>query len=354
MEAAPESNGVSVAGGRGFAPEVPERFQQREAERREEAGRRRREKESLAVREEQSDYFAAAFGRERAAAEALLGPERDAEAVSEAAQRLQELQRLLTDSVRFLAPYEVRQAQAALGRLQDALAERRLQLQPKKRFAFKKGLRKEPASAQEAPPTPPVPSTREGQPSRAEEEEEEEEEPGCGFSRAEDQELELGPAELLQRDVALSQLSRCRVRLRGNPNTLLVRDCRDCTVLCGPVSTSVRVDGCDGCVLALACQQLRTHQATQSSFYVQVTCRAMLEDCSGVRFAPYTWTYEGIDADFETSGLDRSRDNWSQVDDFNWLARNEPSPNWSVIPENERIADWDRTGDCSPSAEGTR
>ncbi|CAI5771062.1 tubulin-specific chaperone C [Podarcis lilfordi] len=336
MEAAPERNGVSFASGGGFAPEVPERLQQREAERKEEAGRRRREKESLAVREEQSDYFAAAFARERAAAEALLEPERDAEAVSEAARRLQELQRLLTDSVRFLAPYEVRQAQAALGRLQDALAERRLQLQPKKRFAFKKGLRKE---AQEAPPPPPpVPSTQEGQPSRAEKEEEE---PGCGFSRAEGLELEMGPAELLQRDVALSQLSRCRVRLRGNPNTLSVRGCRDCTVLCGPVSTSVMVDGCDGCVVALACQQLRTHLATRSSFYVQVTCRAMLEDCSEVRFAPYTWTYEGIDADFQTSGLDRSRDNWNQVDDFNWLARNEPSPNWSVIPENERITDWD-------------
>ncbi|XP_066467864.1 tubulin-specific chaperone C [Tiliqua scincoides] len=316
---------------------VPERLQQRQAERREEAARRRREHDEQAVREERSDFFTAAFAREREAVEALLGPGSEAEAAGRleaAAERLQALQRLLTDSVRFLAPYEVRQAQAALGRLQAALSERRLQLQPKKRFAFR-ALKKEAAPAQ-APPAQPPPA-RGGAASACAPAAE----PACGFSGVEGQELELGPSELLQRDVMLSALSRCRVRLRGNPNTLLVRDCRDCTVLCGPVSTSVLVERCSGCRLALACQQLRTHHTSRTSFYVQVTSRAMLEDCSAVGFAPYTWSYAGIDSDFQTSGLDRSRDNWTQVDDFNWLASNEPSPNWSVIPEQERVTDWE-------------
>ncbi|XP_044285594.1 tubulin-specific chaperone C [Varanus komodoensis] len=323
-----------------LTPVVPDRLQQREAGRREEVERRRRERDAQVVQEEQSDFFTAAFAREQEAAEALLAaaveePGQGAETVAEAARRLQDLQRLLTDSVRFLPPYEVRQAQATLNRLQSTLDARRLQLQPKKRFAFKKALKKEPAAN---PPKPSAqPSAREG---RNEAAYSSPADPGCGFSRAEGQELEMGPAELLQQDVVLSQLNRCRVRLRGNPNTLLVRDCRDCMVLCGPVSTSARVDGCSGCVLALVCQQLRTHCTTNSSFYVQVTCRAMLEDCSDVRFAPYTWSYAGIDADFETSKLDRSRDNWNLVDDFNWLARNEASPNWRVIPENERIIDW--------------
>ncbi|XP_062980085.1 tubulin-specific chaperone C [Elgaria multicarinata webbii] len=332
----------------GLAPVVPERLQQREAERREEAERRRREHDAQAVQEEQSDFFTAAFAREREAVEALLAAEEEeeepgqgAEAVSEAARRLQELQRLLTDSVRFLAPYEVRQAQAALNRLQGALSARRLQLQPKKRFAFKKALKKEPAAAPPKPSaTPPPGAGSEQGPKAAAAAASLPADPGCGFSAAEGQELELGPAELLQQDVVLSHLRRCRVRLRGNPNTLLVRDCQACTVLCGPVSTSARVDGCSGCLLALACQQLRTRRTTDTSFYVQVTSRAMLEECHGVRFAPYTWTYAGIDADFETSRLDRSRDNWSLVDDFDWLARDEASPNWSVIPGNKRVTDW--------------
>ncbi|XP_007439659.1 tubulin-specific chaperone C [Python bivittatus] len=330
MEAFPEG-AASVDGDRvplapGLSALVPDRLHQREAERREEAERRRRDRDAQSVLEEQSDFFTASFAREREAIEALLrseparGPEAATLAVSEAARRLQDLQRLLTDSVRFLAPYEVRQGQA-------------------KRFAFTKALKKDPASVPSKPSAqqPPRESATQG---RNEAAASTPVDPGCGFSRAEGQALELGPADLLQQDVVLSHLRRCRVRLRGNPNTLLVRDCHGCTILCGPVSTSARVDGCSGCLVALACQQLRTHRATETSFYVQVTSRAMLEDCSALRFAPYSWDYAGIEADFETSGLDRSRNNWNQVDDFNWLAKNEASPNWCVIPEKERITEW--------------
>ncbi|XP_062827699.1 tubulin-specific chaperone C [Anolis carolinensis] len=332
MEAASEGTlPATNGGGSGPVPAVPERLQQRDAERREEAERRRRAREAQTVQEEQSDVFAAAFAREQAAIEALLRPGGEAEAVAEAGERLQALQRSLTDSVRFLAPYEVRRAQAALQGLQGALSERRLQLQPQKRFAFKKALKKEPAPRRTPPEQEPDPE-KEVPPAAFQ--------PGCGFSDAEDQELQMGPQELLQKDVILSQLSRCRVRLRGNPNTLLVRHCRDCIVLCGPVSTSARVDNCSGCTLALACQQLRTNRTTDTSFYLHVTSKAMLEECKGIRFAPYPWSYEGLEADYETSGLDRSRNHWSQVDDFDWLARDEASPNWSIIPEKDRVTDW--------------
>ncbi|XP_040468070.1 tubulin-specific chaperone C [Falco naumanni] len=316
---------------------LPERLQRREAERQQGVERQRQKKEAQVVKEERSEFFVAAFAREREAVEALLaaGP------LEEAAARLQGLQKLLTESVRFLAPYELRQGQEAVARLQGDLAARRQQLQPKKKFAFR-ALKKEAAPGSEPRPAeparpaaaapPPRPGTAEGEPSGP---------PLCGFSGAQGQELELGPAELLQRDVVLSELRGCRVRLRGNANTLRVRDCRDCTVLCGPVSTSVLVDGCSECVLVLACQQLRTHRTRDSRFYVQVTSRAIIEDCTKVFFAPYAWSYPGIERDFESSGLDRNRNNWNLVDDFDWLATDKPSPNWSLIPEQERVSCWD-------------
>ncbi|XP_056346667.1 tubulin-specific chaperone C-like [Oenanthe melanoleuca] len=71
--------------------------------------------------------------------------------------------------------------------------------------------------------------------------------PLCRLSGAQDRELKL-----LQRGVLLSELRGCWVRLRSNPNTLQVRDCRGCPALCGPVSTSVRVDGRSDCPCALA------------------------------------------------------------------------------------------------------
>ncbi|NXU57073.1 TBCC protein, partial [Turnix velox] len=317
---------------------LPERLQRREAERLQGVERQRQKKEAQVVKEEQSEFFVASFGRERQAVEELLA----AGSLEEAAARLQGLQKMLTESVRFLAAYEVRQGQETVARLQGDLSARRQQLQPKKKFAFRALKKEAPAGSEPrrpaepapaaVPPPPPGSGVAEGESGGP---------PLCGFSGAQDEELELGPSELLQRDVVLSELRGCRVRLRGNANTLRVRDCRGCTVLCGPVSTSVLVDGCSDCLLVLACQQLRTHRTRDSRLYVQVTSRAVIEDCRKVSFAPYNWSYPGIEKDFESSGLDRNRNNWNLVDDFDWLAVDKPSPNWSLIPEQERVNCWD-------------
>ncbi|XP_044529244.1 tubulin-specific chaperone C [Gracilinanus agilis] len=333
---------------------VPERLQKREQERLLEVERRKQERQNQTVEEENSDFFAAAFAREREAVERLLGcadqeapgPGADPAQLDEAASRLQALQKLLNDAVLYLAPYDLRLGQEALARLQGALAERRQELQPKKRFAFK-SRRKDPAASAPSPaasapppekppqlqqpppqPTPPllggvlVPSV-------------------SGFSNRESETLQMQAKELHQRDILLTGLTDCTIRLYGNPNTLRLTKARGCTVLCGPVSTSVFLEDCVGCVLAVACQQLRTHTTRDTRIFLQVTSRAIVEDCSGVQFAPYTWSYPGIDQDFEGSGLDRNKNNWRDVDDFNWLARGVASPNWSILPEEERIIQWD-------------
>uniref|UniRef100_A0A8I3N3I7 Tubulin folding cofactor C n=2 Tax=Canis lupus familiaris TaxID=9615 RepID=A0A8I3N3I7_CANLF len=298
---------------------VPERLQRREQERQLEVERRKQKRQNQEVEEEKSDFFAAAFAR------------------------LQGLQKLVNDAVLFLAAYDLRQGQEALTRLQATLAERRQELQPKKRFAFK--TRRKDAVSATTVDAAPGPAAAEGilafpPPLK--------EEGGgigsgfvFGFSNVESQVLEKRAEELHQRDVLLTELSKCTVRLYGNPNTLRLAKARGCTLLCGPVSTSVFLEDCSDCVLAVACQQLRVHTTRDTRIFLQVTSRAIVEDCSGIQFAPYTWSYPGIDKDFEGSGLDRSKNNWNDIDDFNWLARDTASPNWSILPEEERTVQWD-------------
>ncbi|XP_008157120.2 tubulin-specific chaperone C [Eptesicus fuscus] len=322
---------------------LPERLQRRDQERQLEVERRKQKRQNQEVVEEKSDFFTAAFARERAAVEELLQGGESVERLEEAAARLQGLQKLLNDSVLFLAAYEVRQAQEALAQLQAALADRRQQLQPKKRFAFKtrrKDAVLAPQVVDAAPGAAGAESVLASPPSLTEE--------GaagsswlCGFSNLKSQVLEKRAEELHQRDVLLTELSNCTIKLYGNPNTLRLSKARGCTLLCGPVSTSVFLDDCSECVLAVACQQLRVHTTRDTRIFLQVTCRAIVEDCHGIQFAPYTWSYPGIDRDFESSGLDRSKNNWNDVDDFNWLARDMASPNWSVLPEEERTTQWD-------------
>ncbi|XP_048843353.1 tubulin-specific chaperone C [Brienomyrus brachyistius] len=330
--------------GNGDTVKVPDRLLKREQVRQEEAERRKEAKESKSVAEEKIDYFSNAFGTERAAVEELLSGcsaengGATAAVLEEVSSRIQRLQKFLNDSMSFLTQYELRQAQASLQKLQGALAYKRDEVMPKKRFAFR-SRNSAPSKSKLSSALPVQAAVEEGGSTAV----------GigvdvaaqCGFSNVSSQVLSKGPDEIRKRDVLLTQLTNCRVRLYGAPSTLHIKHVRDSEIMCGPVSGSVFVDDCSGCTLALPCQQLRTHNTCDTRVYLHVTSRAIVEDCTGVSFAPFSWTYPALDADFEASGLDKGRNNWSQVDDFNWLAADTPSPNWTLIPESERRTSWD-------------
>ncbi|MBN3270601.1 TBCC protein, partial [Polyodon spathula] len=321
---------------------IPERLQKRDQERQEELERRKEAKGSKEVTEEKSDFFTSTFSKQKADIEDMLASGGRLEDIS---ARIQQLQKFLNDSMVFLPQYELRQAQSALQKLQSDLAEKRGELLPKKKFAFRS--RNVGANIKETPEprkggkqastpieltdacatAPPVNS--------------DDVSAQCGFSNVNSQVLIKRAEEISQRDVLLTHLSSCTVKLFGAPSTLHIKHVRDSTILCGPVSSSVFIDHCSGCTFAFPCQQLRTHNTTDSQAYLHVTSRAIVEDCSGVRFAPFSWSYPGLEEDFQVSGLDRERNNWTQVDDFNWLVSDAPSPNWSVIPEEERKTTWD-------------
>ena len=54
----------------------------------------------------------------------------------------------------------------------------------------------------------------------------------------------------------------------------------------------------------------------------------------------YNWEYDGLDEDYIESGLDRAINNWADVDDFKWLNPCKHSPNWSLLPTEERVESW--------------
>ncbi|KAA0724999.1 C Tubulin-folding cofactor [Triplophysa tibetana] len=326
------------------AVKVPERVLRRDQARLEEVERRRNVKESQTVTEEKSDFFTSTYNAEKAAVEEIISncnygdSDQASKTLEEASVKIQQLQKFLNDSVMFLTQYEIRQAQASLQTMQTSLAEKRDEALPKKKFAFRSrntGTGKQPAPKQEASeksasvvdgPAPLDAAIYVNQ---------------CGFSNVDNQVLIMHAEEIQQRDVLLSNLTNCKVRLYGCPSTVHIKVIRNCEILCGPVSSSVFVDQCTDSTLAAPCQQLRTHNTSATQIYLHVTSRAIIEDCNGVRVAPFTWTYPGIHEHFKISGLDPKRNNWELVDDFNWLATGTPSPNWTIIPESERISSWE-------------
>ncbi|KAH0996171.1 hypothetical protein GBA52_020035 [Prunus armeniaca] len=86
----------------------------------------------------------------------------------------------------------------------------------------------------------------------------------------------------------------------------------------------------------MASHQIRIHNAKRSDFYLRVRSRPIIEDSCGMRFAPYCLSYQGIEDELREASLVEETENWSNVDDFLWL-RAVQSPNWSVLPEDERV-----------------
>lgn len=324
---------------------VPDRLLKRNQARAEDVKRRKEEKESSSITEEKSDYFSGAFKSQRAAVEEMLSRcgtgAAATQTLEEATVKTQQLQNFLNDSLSFLNQYEVAQAQSALQRLQSLLAEKRDEVLPKKKFAFKSRSKvTEKVDDPDAGGAPPATTAGSGSAAAAEVDWSVRAEP-CGFSNLDSAVLTLTADKIRKQDVLLSHLRDCRVVLRGSPSTLHIKHVSGCQIQCGPVSSSVFVDHCADSTLVLACQQLRTHNTQDTRVYLHVTSRAIIEDCRGVALAPFSWSYPGLDGDFAESGLDPERNNWDQVDDFNWLDTGSPSPNWTVIPEADRRTTWD-------------
>jgi len=261
------------------------------------------------------------------------------------ATKLTKVQKYITDASIFLPGYDLKISQTKYNGLMMKFQETQDKVQPKKKFGFK-NKKKNPAVKKESV------ITAKGDLEEAD---------ICAkdtvlgvniedITKIEnlltvknrlDETLVVQGEEVSGRDVSLTGLVNCRVEVRGAPSTLHMTDISKCIILCGPVATSVFVEGCKDSTLAVSCQQLRTHEARRCKIYLHTTSRAIIEDCSEVEFAPYTWNYPSIDTDYKAAGLDRTINNWEQVGDFNWLASDTPSPNWSMIPAEKRITSWE-------------
>jgi len=242
--------------------------------------------------------------------------------------KMQNLDTFFTEKAPVLTPFDTKKVQAAILDIRSKYGDLQDVLRPKKKFGFKgdkkKAFQKNTSQNNSSTINTLTAST-----------EIENKRPEDGFSikgRA-DEVIEVDDNNVLGQDVMLSQLSNCTIIIKSNPVTLHATHLSNCILQCGPVQTSVYLDHCNNCTLSLACQQLRAHNSSKSKIYLHVTSKGIIEDCSDIQVAPYNMKYDGLMGQFENIGLDVNTNNWNQLDDFNWLASDQPSPNWSILSE---------------------
>ncbi|KAI1504017.1 tubulin binding cofactor C [Biscogniauxia marginata] len=148
---------------------------------------------------------------------------------------------------------------------------------------------------------------------------------------------------------SLTGLSRCVVDMTiptssGTPFAgLALKNIRNSLIIAGHVAGPAHITGIEDSVIVVAARQVRIHECKNVDVYLHCLSHPIIEDCSNMRFAPLPDLYAS-----DSTTADNNQ--WNQVDDFKWL-KSEPSPNWSVLPEEKRIEEdtWKYTVCGNPS-----
>jgi hypothetical protein len=244
---------------------------------------------------------------------------------------ISDLEKLVAENSYFLPSYEVRSSLKTVTDLKQTLENVTSVVIPRKKFSFKNKPTKK--------ATNPINSECETESQNVENVERQlrvRDSPGIKGKENDVLVNDFRDRSTAIGEFTLSHLTNCEVRLFGSFRALFVHRLRNCKVYVGPVFGSILMEEVEGCVFVLASHQIRVHHAKKSDFYLRVRSRPIIEDCAEVRFAPYCLSYDGIDKDLKESNLDMETGNWENVDDFKWL-RAVQSPNWSILPENDRI-----------------
>ncbi|KAG0225537.1 hypothetical protein BGW41_004676 [Actinomortierella wolfii] len=258
-------------------------------------------------------------------------------------QRIHVLEKELTLKISLLPSYDARQCLESIKAMSERLSQLRVKLVPKQKFSFKSRKTVASPSPTRTPTTtassPAATDTSAQSPNKTAIDES----LFMKFENRSNEHLFIGTLPILEnngqpKDVALTNLTNCTINLvHSIPlGAIHVRNLKQCTLVIPPVSGSILLYDCQDCTLVGACHQSRMHTSSNMTIYLHVTSEPIIEDCTDMRFAPYgnILPDEQLDQLFQRANLDRSRNFYDRVKDFNWL-RQQQSPNWRLLSPEE-------------------
>ncbi|KAF9161054.1 hypothetical protein DFQ26_004918 [Actinomortierella ambigua] len=264
-------------------------------------------------------------------------------------QRIHALEKELTLKLALLPSYDARQCLESIKAMSEKLSQLRVKLVPKPKFSFKS--RKAAASPSSSlSSTPSTSSSAVASAAMAVDSSAPspnksavDESLFMKFENRSNEHLFIGALALTAddgqaKDVALTNLTNCTINLvHSIPlGAIHIRNLKQCVLIIPPVSGSILLHDCQGCTLVGACHQSRMHTSSDMNIYLHVTSEPIIEDCTNMRFAPYgsILPEEQLEQLFQRADLDRNKNLYDRVKDFNWL-RQQQSPNWRLLSPEE-------------------
>jgi len=125
---------------------------------------------------------------------------------------------------------------------------------------------------------------------------------------------------------------------------LAMRNISGSLIVAGRVTGPVHITGVKDSILVMSARQVRIHECKDVDIYLHCGSHPIIEDCTGMRFAPLPSCYI---TEAEKSGENQ----WNQVDDFKWLKASE-SPHWTTLSEGSRLGEdvWTKIVPGQPGA----
>jgi len=110
---------------------------------------------------------------------------------------------------------------------------------------------------------------------------------------------------------------------------LALKNIKNSLIIAGHVAGAAHITAVKDSIIVVASRQVRMHDCKNVIIYLHCASRPIIEDCENIRFAP-------IPACHTSPSEEPIQNHWDEVDDFKWL-KAEHRPNWSILPENERL-----------------
>lgn len=309
-----------------------QQLEAKDAARRQKNEQRKTEVEARSDPTESASKFWFEFTEKRKEFDALLMKaltDQDKKVLEVGGEKLSQLKQFLSKAAFFLPAYDVRSCQEVLKKLDEILSERKLMLEPKKKFSF--GVKRTEKKTTEALENAKVEKSNEISIPRARILSEN----SLRIANRKNEVIRFSSADLQDKDVSIETLENCKVYLPGFLAALFVHNVKGSELYIGVVAGATHIEGMvESCVM-VATHQIRIHKTEETDFYLRVRSRPIVEHTKKVRFAPFQWCFAELDNFLQLADLSIENGKWAQVDDFRWL-RSAQSPNWSELPTEER------------------
>ena len=256
-------------------------------------------------------------------------------------QKIVDLQSFATESTRILPPYDIKRTQEILNELSKVTQVKEEELKPKKKFSFK-NRNKAPVASKPVAEVLIHDTDKKTDVGKSDSKESVDESTCFNVADKTNEEITLTkesigfvPGNGSIRSLLIKGCKNTTIVARCVLGSVRVEECDNCQIFLGPVSTSIYLDENNSCTMFLASHQLRIHRSINCSLYVRVNSHPIIEDCKGLLFAPYAVQYDALSKHLDEASLTEAKC-WDNVVDFRWH-RSTQSPNWSILAEEGRV-----------------